>query len=358
MKLQVFPYELRFKEPGGTSRGVMLTRKVWFFVLSDPRFPDRYGIGECAPLPGLSCDDMSQFEAMLKQVIASPIVYLADHLGLQDYPSIRFGLELAWLDLTHQGKRVWFPSEFTEGNAGIPINGLIWMGTYQEMSDRIKQKLNAGFKCLKLKIGAIDFESELALLKALRKTFSAAELELRVDANGAFSFAQAPRILSSLAKLHIHSIEQPIKAGQWEEMALLCASSPLPIVLDEELIGLHTKEMRRALLTAVRPQYLILKPSLIGGFSSSDEWIALAEEHQVDWWITSALESNVGLNALAQWSFAKKKLGYHGLGTGQIFTNNLQSNLELRGDKLFLNPSKKIPDEVVYLRGIGELFEI
>ena len=294
------PYTLKFKEPGGTSRGVMTVRKVWYLIVSDSENSDIYGIGECAPLPGLSMENMDNYERVLNKVCINIEKYFYEPELLKDYPSICFGVEMAWLDFRHHGKRRLYPSKFTDGHCGIKINGLIWMGTKDEMIHRIKSKLKHRFSCLKLKVGAIDFEQEYEILKAIRKRFSLADLEIRLDANGAFSSKDALSKLDKLSKLNIHSIEQPIKAGEWSDMAHICRQSQIPVALDEELIGINDDIKREEMLDAISPQYIILKPSLLGGFRASDSWVDLAEKKNITWWCTSALESNVGLNAIAQ----------------------------------------------------------
>lgn len=342
-------YTLYFREPGGTSRGIMTTRKVWYLFVKNSDRPNCIGIGECAPLPGLSCDDLSEYEPMLNKVCNNIGYYIENHNLLTDFPSIRFGVEMAWIDYKNGGIRTLFPSDFTEGNAAIRINGLIWMGSQKEMIRRISHKLEAGFTCLKMKIGAIDFEKEYSLLQNLRSSFSVKELELRVDANGAFGFEDAISKMDKLASLDIHSIEQPIKAEKWDEMSALCARNLLPVALDEELIGIHDTQTRQQLLSYISPQYIILKPSLIGGFKSSSEWIHLAEEHKVGWWVTSALESNIGLNAIAQWVYLKRNLLPQGLGTGQVFVNNIPSRLRLAGELLYLNPNMSLPKDYGFI---------
>ncbi len=342
------PYVLNFREPGGTSRGVMTTRKVWFIILTDSNNPGRTGIGECAPLAGLSCDDMNNYENMLNEVCLNIDKYLSDLSLLRDYPSICFGVEMAWLDFRHDGKRRLFPSDFTDGRKGIKINGLIWMGSESEMTERIKDKLRNNFTCLKLKIGAIDFERELQILRSIRDKFDESELEIRVDANGAFSYNDALEKINRLSEFHIHSIEQPIKAGEWSDMADICSRSPIPVALDEELIGIKDDAQRAKMLDIIKPRYIIIKPSLTGGFASSDVWVRLAKERNIDWWSTSALESNIGLNAIAQWSSTKELNMPQGLGTGKVFTNNLPSSLQLRGDLLFRDSENQNADSVSY----------
>jgi len=259
---------------------------------------------------------------------------------LRAWPSIRFGLETALLDLKNGGNQILFPSAFTLGEQGIPINGLIWMGTPEFMKRQIRSKIDAGFRCIKMKIGALDFETEIELLKAIRSEFSPEEITLRVDANGSFSYPAALEKLKRLSDLQIHSIEQPIEAGRWNEMAELCRQSPVPIGLDEELIGVSSRTEMQKLLETIRPAYLILKPSLHGGFSGCEKWIEQAGKFGSGWWITSALESNIGLNAIAQWTFQLNAKGEQGLGTGQLFTNNFDSPLEISGDQLWFRPEK------------------
>ena len=327
---------LHFKQPAGTSRGVYTERKVWYVTLSDG---DRRGVGECAPLPDLSCDAMSDeaYEKILRERCETMCrTGEIPYDDLRDYPSMLFGIETAWLSLKN-GDRL-FDTKFSRGEAGIPINGLVWMGNYDEMLQRMEDKLDKGFRCVKLKIGAIGFEQELDLVKRIRERFSFHEVELRLDANGAFKYEEALYKLELLSQYAIHSIEQPIKAGQWAYMAELCRESPLPIALDEELIGVNDPEMKRHMLNIIKPRYIILKPSLHGGMMGCREWIAAAKEQGIGSWITSALESNIGLNAVAQ--FASDVYGDHirmpqGLGTGQLFTDNIDMGLDIRGDMLW-----------------------
>ena len=325
---------LHFKQPAGTSRGVYTTRKIWLVYLSDGK---KTGMGECAPLPDLSCDVRNDYEEVLegfcqKLCESGEIDYEAMH----DYPSMLFGLETALLNLQHGD--IMFDTAFSRGEVGIPINGLVWMGNYDEMLQRMEEKLEKGFRCVKLKIGAIDFDQELDLVKRIRDRFSFHEVELRLDANGAFPYEEALYKLELLSQYAIHSIEQPIKAQQWALMAELCRESPLPIALDEELIGVNDPEMKHHMLNIIKPRYIILKPSLHGGMQGCREWIDTARDMGIGSWITSALESNIGLNAIAQ--FAADVYGDHitmpqGLGTGQLFTDNIPMPLEIRGDKLW-----------------------
>lgn len=329
-------YELRFKQAAGTSRGVLNTRTVWYLFLEEN---GQTGLGECAPLPGLSRETPEQIDYLIEDVCTDPLHFAENQELLLDYPSLAFALETALLDLRNGGTRILFPSAFTEGKAGIPINGLIWMGEATKMQEQIEAKLASGFSCIKLKIGAIDFETELSLLQSIRERFDAGQMTLRVDANGAFKVDEAPAKLARLAALQLHSIEQPIAAGRWADLAKLCDTTPLPIALDEELIGLNKRDDKELLLDLVRPHYLVLKPSLHGGMAGCDEWIELAEDRNIGWWITSYLESNIGLNALAQWAFTKNVTTHQGLGTGQLFTNNIDSPLEICGEQLWFDPA-------------------
>jgi len=325
---------LHFKRPAGTSRGVYTERKIWLVRLSDG---EKEGVGECAPLPDLSCDAVPDYGERLDKVCQDFCQSGAIDFGqLRPYPSMLFGLETAWQNLQY-GERL-FDNAFSRGEEGIPINGLVWMGNYEEMLQRMEAKLEQGFRCVKLKIGAIDFDEELNLVKRIRERFSFHEVELRLDANGAFPFDEALYKLELLSQYAIHSIEQPIQAGQWGLMAALCRDSPLPIALDEELIGVNDPEIKAHMLNVIKPAYIILKPSLHGGMKGCREWIAAGRQQGVRSWITSALESNVGLNAIAQ--FAADVYGDHitmpqGLGTGQLFTDNIPMPIEIRGDRLW-----------------------
>ena len=332
-----------FKEPAGTSRGVYRTRVSRFVHLTCDDMPGIAGVGECAPLPKLSCDDLPDYDAVLRQhcddVCSRGTI---DVDSLRDVPSMLFGLEMAWLQLHRGGGTALSDTPFARGEAGIPINGLVWMGDFDTMARRMEKKLEQGFHCVKIKIGAIDFADEISLIRRLRERYGSDRIELRVDANGAFSPDEAMERLHELSAYDIHSIEQPIMAGQWERMAQLCQSSPLPIALDEELIGVNTLEAKRSLLDTISPQYIILKPSLHGGMAGCREWISLAQERGIGSWITSALESNVGLNAIAH--FAAMVYGPditmpQGLGTGQLYTDNIDTvPLTIRGDQLWYMP--------------------
>ena len=342
MRFEIEERLLHFKQPAGTSRGVYTTRKIWLIKLVDG---EHQGVGECAPLPDLSCDAMGDeaYASILNKVCEDYCkTGEIDYNFLRDYPSMLFGLETAVLSLHHPSSITHhhlFDTAFSRGEVGIPINGLVWMGNYEEMLARLEEKLDKGFRCVKLKIGAIDFDKELDLVKKIRERFSFHEVELRVDANGGFKYDEALYKLELLSQYAIHSIEQPIKQGQWAYMAELCRESPLPIALDEELIGVNDPEAKRHMLNIIKPRYIILKPSLHGGMMGCREWISIAREMGIGSWITSALESNIGLNAIAQ--FASSVYGDNitmpqGLGTGQLFTDNIPMPLEIRGDKLWL----------------------
>lgn len=338
MKASFKKYTLQFKQASGTSRGVYTTRDSWFIFISDGT---NTGIGECAPLPDLSIEPLKKMGAKLLQICEQIDYFCQFPEELKTWPSIRFGLETALRDLRNGGQRQLFPSEFTRGEQGIPINGLIWMGTPEFMKQQIRAKLNAGFHCIKMKIGALDFETEFELLKSIRKEFSANEITLRVDANCAYTYQTALENLKRLSDLSIHSIEQPIETSRWDEMAELCRQSPVPIALDEELIGITSEKEMKKLVETIRPAYLILKPSLHGGFAGCEQWIKQAEKVGLGWWITSALESNIGLNAIAQWTFHLNAKNEQGLGTGQLFTNNFDSPLEIEGERLWYRPEKE-----------------
>lgn len=324
---------LNFKRPSGTSRGVMTAKETWFIIIKSE---SAVGIGECGILRGLSFDDVPDYEDRLRwtcENISLGAEFLVEEL--KEFPSIRFGLEQAFQSLKSENPFSLFPSEFITNEKPISINGLIWMGDETFMHEQLEEKLKAGFNCIKMKVGAIDFKTELKLLKSIRKRYSKEQIELRVDANGAFSVSQALSRLQELSNYELHSIEQPIQPKQWRAMTELCKNSSLPIALDEELIGVFDVAKKRELLQTVKPQYIILKPSLIGGFVASQEWIDLAEELNIGWWVTSALESNVGLNAIAQWTFTLKNSMPQGLGTGSLFTNNFESPLEVTEGQLF-----------------------
>lgn len=321
-----------FKTPVGTSRGVMHERVSHFLKLN---WYGRTGFGECAPLPGLSCDDVSGYTQRLEQLcsdLRSGVPIPALKLGLAEYPSLVFGLETALAQMATDGDFRLFDTPFSSSRQGIPINGLIWMGTPEYMLSQVEKKVSAGYSCLKFKVGALDFETELALLHQVRDRYP--NIEMRLDANGGFHGAGAEEVLHRLSALGIHSIEQPIRAGHREEMAELCRNSPIPVALDEELIGVHRHVEKALLLDGIQPDFIVLKPSLHGGFSGCTEWIALAEERGIGWWLTSALESNIGLNAIAQFAATFDIQIPQGLGTGELFVENFTSPLVLKGEVL------------------------
>ena len=335
MKATYHKYLLHFKRPSGTSRGVMTDKETWFIVLDHE---GKKGIGECGILRGLSCDDRPDYEEKLAWTCAN--IHLGKEVlweNLLEFPSIQFGVEMAFQSLESQTPFILFPSDFTKGQKSIPINGLIWMGEEAFMKEQIEEKLADGFRCVKLKIGAIDFEKELQLLRYIRANFSPEQVEIRVDANGAFNEFEALDKLIQLSEFKIHSIEQPISKNNTDRMSELCKISPFPIALDEELIGVFSISEKEALLQKIKPQFIILKPSFVGGFRGTQEWIDLAEKHQIGWWITSALESNIGLNAIAQWTYLQHNLMPQGLGTGALYTNNFDCPLKVDQGQLWYN---------------------
>lgn len=337
--IEISERTLHFKQPAGTSRGVYTTRQSYYLTITDDDRPGIKGVGECATLPDLSCDAVPEYFKIL-----SDICRMVEQTGnipyemLRPYPSILFGLETAFAQLDANGSTRLYDTPFGRGEEGITINGLVWMGTFEEMYSRLEAKLKAGFHCVKLKIGAIDFNKELDLIKHIREAFDKNTIELRVDANGGFTPENAMARLEALAQYDIHSIEQPIKQHQWGEMARLCKETPLPIALDEELIGVNVRSMKEYLLDTIRPQYIILKPSLHGGMYGCNEWIQMAKERGIGSWITSALESNVGLNAIAHYCaqiYGPAVSMPQGLGTGQLFTDNIEMPLMIEGDKIW-----------------------
>ncbi|MDT8346346.1 MAG: o-succinylbenzoate synthase [Flavobacteriaceae bacterium] len=336
MQVNIIPYELKFNQPAGTSRGVLHYKKTWFIVLKSA---SKAGIGECNCFQGLSYDDVPHFEQKLQEVkdyANRPETEWRAYF--KDFPSILFGLETALDSLCASDPMIPYPSPFTKGEAAIPINGLIWMGKAEAMRQQIAEKIEQGFRCIKLKIGAIDFEEELNILKGIRKSFSPAEVELRVDANGAFAPETALEKLKRLSEYDIHSIEQPVKPIYQETLAALCTNSPIDIALDESLIGVLNFSDKKALLECIKPQYLIFKPALIGGFKAMQEWITLCATMNIAWWITSALESNIGLNSIAQYTARLKTSRPQGLGTGGLFTNNIKAPLVIQQAALRYQP--------------------
>ena len=341
-KITITSKLLHFLQPAGTSRGVYNTRLSFYLKLTSDEQPDVVGVGECATLPDLSCDAMppNEYERKLRTFCDEyERTGVIDYEAMRTYPSMLFGLETAVAQFNAKGSLNFFNTPFGRGEEGIPINGLVWMGTFEEMFERLEAKLKAGFRCIKIKIGAIDFDRELQLIRHIRSTFSRNDVELRVDANGGFTPEEALSRMEALVQYDIHSIEQPIKQHQWTEMARLCTTTPLPIGLDEELIGVNERQKKIELLDTIRPQYIVLKPSLHGGMAGTEEWIQLARERNIGSWITSALESNVGLNAIAQLTasiYGTNIRHAQGLGTGQLFADNIEMPLKVLGDKLWI----------------------
>ena len=339
MKATYHKYILDFKRPSGTSRGILNHKETWFLVLESN---GKTGIGECGILRGLSADDRPDYEARLRWVCDN--IHLGVELlweALLEFPSIQFGVEMAFLSLESESPFVLFPSAFTNNKKSIPINGLVWMGNEAFMKQQIDEKINDGFHCIKLKIGAIDFEKELGLLRFIRQNFTAEQIEIRVDANGAFDKSEALYKLNQLAGFKLHSIEQPIQKKQHDSMSELCKSTPIPIALDEELIGVFSFAEKENLLQKIKPQYIILKPSFVGGFRGTQQWISLAEKYNIGWWITSALESNIGLNAIAQWIYLQKNPMPQGLGTGGLYRNNFDCPLLVKNGELWYDADVK-----------------
>jgi o-succinylbenzoate synthase len=339
MKASYRKYILDFKQPSGTSRGVMTHKETWFLIIEKDQ---KKGIGECGILRGLSCDDRPDYEKKLAWTCAN--IHLGkDQLweALIEFPSIQFGVEMAFQSLVSENPFLLFSSEFTKSLKSIAINGLIWMGNEAFMKQQIEEKLAEGFHCLKLKIGAINFDEELKLLHHIRQNFTPEQVEIRVDANGAFDKTDALNKLNQLTGFKLHSIEQPIQKNNTDSMSELCKMSPIPIALDEELIGVFSLDEKEQLLVKIKPQYIILKPSFVGGFRGTNEWISLAEKHNIKWWITSALESNIGLNAIAQWTFLKQNSRPQGLGTGALYTNNFECQLEVSKGQLWFKNDKE-----------------
>lgn len=343
MRLDFAPYLLHFNEPGGTSRGVMTEKPTFLLRIYDESSPEVYGLGEAAVFPGLSPEADGNYVMKLTELMAN--VALGRSTDLSRHPSIQFGLEQALYDFSNGCKGLYFPGSFTDGETSIEINGLVWMGDFDTMIERVEKKLAEGFHCVKLKIGAIEWQKELELIRFLRAGYDEHKLMIRVDANGGFNMENVLPRLKKLADLGVHSIEQPIPSGHPELMSFLCKVSPLPIALDEELIGKFTLDDKIKTLDEIMPAYVILKPALCGGFSGAEEWIKCAEERGIGWWVTSALESNIGLNAIAQWTAHLGAKGPQGLGTGGVFTDNFQTPVYLKGDRLSYNPVSMIDKE-------------
>lgn len=346
MRLAICPYMLKFRQPAGTSRGILTEKPTYLLKLWDERNPEIFGIGEAAVFPGLSPEADHRYEYKLIELLAN--IAIGRPTDLSRHSSIQFGLEQALRDYASGGKGLYFPSPFTEGKSEILINGLIWMGSREEMLQRLEDKIRDGFKCIKIKVGAIDWDKELSLVRLIRERYQADEMTIRVDANGGFPIDYALPRMKQLADLDVHSIEQPIPAGNPDLMKFLCEVSPLPIALDEELIGITGEDAKSRLLDYIKPAYIILKPALCGGFSGAEEWIRLASERGIGWWVTSALESNVGLNAIAQFTGSLDTCIPQGLGTGALFTNNFSCPLCLDGEHLRYDASQ-LPDRRQFL---------
>ncbi len=342
LKAWIYPYQLHFKGPAGTSRGTMHQKQVYYLFLKDLD-SGQTGIGECTIIPGLSLDDREDYAEKVSataNAINEGVSFETLEDDLKYFPSIVFGLETAYNDLQKGSQRLIFDTPFYYGLQSIRINGLIWMNDYETMLQQIREKIEAGFDCIKLKIGAIEWAKEMALLAHIRADYSPDKVEIRVDANGAFNPKEAFEKLKALARFQVHSIEQPIAPRQPDLIAQICQQSPVPVALDEELIGRQDIDNKKITLDTIQPQYLILKPGLIGGFRQSEEWVELAEKRQIDWWVTSALESNIGLNAIAQWVSQWDIEMPQGLGTGGLYTNNIPSPLEVENGYISINPEK------------------
>lgn len=343
MRLQFAPYVLHFKRPAGTSRGVMTEKLTAFLKIFDEKNPEVFGIGEAAIFEGLSPEADERFFYKIMELIAN--VRIGKATDLREFPSLQFGFEQAIRDFSSGGTGIYFDSPFILGQRDIEINGLIWMGEFEKMLEQINDKLEKGFRCIKLKIGAIDWKQEVDMIEYIRARYDRSRVEIRVDANGAFTMDNALPRLKRLADLDVHSIEQPIPSGNPTLMRFLCEVSPLPIALDEELIGKFTRTEKAETLDSISPKYIVIKPALTGGFSGAAEWIEEAKKRKIGWWITSALESNVGLNALSQWVATLDTHVPQGLGTGALFTDNFSSPLELDGDCLKYNANAQIGRE-------------
>ncbi|WP_026994782.1 o-succinylbenzoate synthase [Flectobacillus major] len=345
-------HTLNFKFEAGTSRGVLTQKDSYFIKIFDTENPSVFGLGECAPLKGLSIDDRPDFELQLLsiceyfntielEVFSWNLNIILDQVLDKSFPSIVFGFETAMLDLLNGGKRIIFNNAFHQAQRNININGLIWMGDKDFMLRQIDEKLASGYNTIKMKVGAIDFEKECQLLAYIRQHFSKNEITLRVDANGAFGVNEALEKLKKLAEYDLHSIEQPIRHGNTDAMAELCQTTPIPIALDEELIGMIEYPDKYKLLKKIMPQFIILKPSLVGGFQQCREWIENANRLKIGWWMTSALESNVGLNAITQFTAEFSNPLPQGLGTGRLYHNNIPSPLSIDKGQILYRPDSQ-----------------
>jgi len=347
LELKYIPYRLHFRFEAGTSRGKLNFKDIYIIRLQNTQNPGGYGYGEVSPLQGLSIDLMEDISEHLDRLawkvkhlpddnpdLTTMIKWVLDEVP-NDFPAVRFGMEMALRDLWQGGDRCIFPGNFFDGLDSIPINGLVWMGDFDFMKKQIEKKVEDQFRCIKIKVGSLDLPTELRLLEYLRQLDPHRHIEIRLDANGAYNSGEVLEVLDLFARHDIHSVEQPIKTGHWEAMTEICRRSPIPIALDEELIGINNPG---ELLETIQPQYIILKPTLLGGFEASKEWIGEAERRGIGWWVTSALESDLGLNAIAQFTASMETSMPQGLGTGQLFTNNFTSPLRLHKDQLSYNP--------------------
>lgn len=339
MKAEYARRLLDFKFVARTSRNEMTQKETFFIRLTDSS-TGKVGVGECPIFRGLSADDTPDFESRLASLCSA--LSRGEEFDISNSSALIFGLETAKLDLESDAAGVMFDTPFSRGEAPISINGLVWMDSIEKMLESAAQKVEQGFKCVKIKIGQHDFEREVAMLDAFRRVFGPDKIELRLDANGAFGPDDALGKLKRLSVFDIHSIEQPIKAGQWEAMADLCQNSPIDIALDEELIGVADAAKASDLLSAISPRHIILKPALCGGVSGAEMWIREAESRNIGWWATSALESNVGLEAIAQWVATHEPAVCQGLGTGSLYTNNFISPLSVKSGALHRDASKKL----------------
>lgn len=340
MEARWIKHDLIFKNPATTSRGTLTSKPAYFIIVEEG---NKKAVGECGLLPGLSYDDKPNFEEKLTWACKNIAVGLAELTDeLIEWPSIRFALEQVFAQREAAGSYKFFNSQFIKGKVGMRINGLVWMADEANMLKQIDEKLTAGYRCIKMKIGALDWATELKILAGMRKRFDSVDLEIRVDANGAYTYREAEKVLDQMARLEIHSIEQPIKPGQWDEMAALVEESLVPIALDEELIGVFDIKKKRELVREIQPDYLVLKPSFLGGWKEADSWVKIAEKEGLDWWATSALESNVGLNAIAQWASTKNIRLPQGLGTGGLYTNNFESNLQIKNAALWFDGTPNV----------------
>ena len=339
MHASYFKHYLKFLIPSGTSRGVLTEKESWFIIIKEE---DKIGIGECSIIKGLSPDPFFEIEKKLEFICQNiQLGFKELSKTIESFPSLMFGLETAYLSLKNDNPFEFENSSFVRGEKNIPINGLIWMGNISEMKEQVKKKIESGFDCIKIKIGSLDFNLECELLKQLRDEFKKSDIEVRLDANGAFAYQVAMDRLKRLSDYDIHSIEQPIAVKQWDQMSLICEQSPIDIALDEELIGIKSEIEKNNLLSKINPSYIILKPSLLGGLSKSDSWIKSANSLNIEWWSTSALESNIGLNAISQWVFNKHTKLYQGLGTGGLYSNNIDCPLFIENGKLCYDSQKK-----------------